>query len=51
MIAHCPPREQLERLLDDRLKSIEDSALVRHVETCVEWQARLEHRAVALAVR
>jgi hypothetical protein len=27
MSAHCPPVEQLERLLDDRLEIIEDAAL------------------------
>ncbi len=42
MTAHCPPEEQLERLLDDRLETAEDSALGRHVESCAECQARLE---------
>ena len=42
MTAHCPPEEQLERLLDDRLETIEDAALARHVESCAECQARLE---------
>ena len=42
MSAHCPPQEQLERLLDDRLETIEDAALARHVESCAECQARLE---------
>ena len=42
MTAHCPPEEQLERLLDDRLEAIEDAALARHVESCAECQARLE---------
>src|SRR5438309_653917 len=37
-----PPQEQLERLLDDRLETVEDTALTRHVETCAECQARLE---------
>jgi anti-sigma factor RsiW len=40
--AHCPPAEQLERLLDDRLETIEDSTLAQHVESCQECQARLE---------
>ncbi len=43
MSAHCPPVEQLERLLDDCLETIEDSKLARHVETCAACQARLEH--------
>ena len=30
MSAHCLPQEQLERLLDDRLETIEDAALARH---------------------
>ncbi len=42
MSAHCPPQEQLERLLDDRLDAIEDSTLARHVESCAQCQARLE---------
>ena len=42
MTAHCPPQEQLERLLDDHLETIEDSALARHVESCAECQDRLE---------
>ena len=42
MSAHCPPQEQLEQLLDDRLETIEDAALARHVENCAECQARLE---------
>ena len=42
MSPHCPPVEQLERLLDDRLEAIEDAALARHVESCAECQARLE---------
>ncbi len=42
MSAHCPPQEQLERLLDDRLETIEDAALARHVESCAACQARLE---------
>ncbi len=42
MIAHCPPQEQLERLLDDRLETIEDSVLARHVESCTGCQSRLE---------
>ncbi len=40
MSPHCPPEEQLERLLDDRLEKIEDAALARHVESCAECQAR-----------
>ena len=40
--AGCPPQEQLERLLDDCLETIEDSTVARHVETCAECQARLE---------
>jgi hypothetical protein len=32
----------LERLLDDRLETIEDSALARHVGICTECQDRLE---------
>src|SRR3984957_10825733 len=42
MSAHCPPQEQLERLLDDRLETIEDATLARHLESCAECQARLE---------
>ena len=42
MSAHCPPQEQLERLLDDRLETIEDAGLARHIETCAECQDRLE---------
>ena len=42
MTAHCPPQEQLERLLDDCLEAAEDSALARHVESCAECQDRLE---------
>ena len=42
MSAHCPPQEQLEQLLDDRLEATEDAALARHVESCAECQARLE---------
>jgi serine/threonine protein kinase len=42
MSAHCPPQEQLEQLLDDRLETAEDSALARHVESCAECQDRLE---------
>ncbi len=42
MTAHCPPEEQLERLLDDRLERSEDAALARHVESCAVCQARLE---------
>ena len=43
MSAHCPPQEQLERLLDDRLEASEDSVLARHVDICPECQDRLEH--------
>ena len=42
MSAHCPPEEQLEQLLDDRLETIEDAALARHVESCTQCQDRLE---------
>jgi hypothetical protein len=42
MSAHCPPQEQLERLLDDRLETIEDAVLAPHVESCAQCQARLE---------
>ena len=42
MTAHCPPEEQLEQLLDDRLEATEDAALARHVESCAECQDRLE---------
>jgi anti-sigma factor RsiW len=42
MSAHCPPQEQLERLVDDSLEAAEDSALARHVESCPECQDRLE---------
>jgi serine/threonine protein kinase len=42
MSALCPPQEQLERLVDDRLETREDAALTRHVESCAACQARLE---------
>jgi serine/threonine protein kinase/formylglycine-generating enzyme required for sulfatase activity len=42
MNAHCPPQEQLEQLLDDRLEASEDCALAKHVESCAECQERLE---------
>ena len=42
MSAYCPPLEQLEQLLDDRLEASEDTALARHVESCPECQGRLE---------
>ena len=42
MSARCPPQEQLEQLLDDRLEAAEDAALTRHVEGCAQCQDRLE---------
>ncbi len=42
MSAPCPPQEQLERLLDDRLETSEDATLAQHVESCAACQARLE---------
>ena len=43
-MTHCPPAEQLDRLLAEELGEAERRAVETHVEGCAECQARLQGR-------
>src|SRR5439155_7241778 len=41
-MSNCPPVEQLQLMLDDRLSDAEERTLTAHVNTCVACQEQLE---------
>jgi hypothetical protein len=50
-MSDCPPPDQLQLLLDDRLTEAEERTLTAHVDTCATCQERLEQLTSAAELR